>query len=109
MEIAGGGGQPIHYQVNRVSRDTIWHYDAGREVYVLMDPEGNRYIMQSFSRIVDEELALENLASLGARLTLPAGWQFYSEVLEAPFRVPSVDGIADVITDDLSNTYQWIP
>jgi uncharacterized protein (DUF1330 family) len=106
---AGAAGQPGHYQVNRVSRNTVWHYDAGREVYVLVDPQGNRYIMQSFSRIADAGLELEELAGLGNRLSLPEGWQFYSEVLEAPLQVPSVDGVADVVQDDLSNTYQWVP
>lgn len=33
----------------------------------------------------------------------------YSEVLDAPLQVPDVDGIAEVLTDDLRNTYQRIP
>lgn len=43
------------------------------------------------------------------RLALPAGWQFSSEVLESPLLVPTVDGTAEMLTDDFSNTYQLIP
>jgi hypothetical protein len=40
---------------------------------------------------------------------LPEGWRFRSYVLAEEFRLPSVDGVAEVVTDDLANTYQLIP
>jgi hypothetical protein len=49
------------------------------------------------------------LADLGGRLQLPEGWRFRSYVLAEEFRLPSVDGVAEVVTDDLANTYQLIP
>ncbi len=104
-EVAG----ETRYGITRVARDNIWHFSAGRRVYELIDPEGTRYIMQSFSRIVDPDLALEDLASLGDRLDLPAGWSFESRVLSETLEVPAVDGTAEVVQDDLSNTYQRVP
>ena len=89
------------YRVARVDRDTVWHYVAGRRIYELQDPEGRRYVMQSFSRIVDSELQLADLASLGDRLDLPAGWQFTTRILREPLAVPVADGVAEVVQDDL--------
>jgi hypothetical protein len=102
------GGQGA-YRVARVDRDTVWHYVPGRRIYELQDPEGRRYVMQSFSRIVDPELQLADLASLGDRLDLPAGWQFTTRILRGPLAVPVADGVAEVVQDDLANTYQVIP
>ncbi len=97
------------YEVNRVTRDTTFHYRAGREVYELEDPAGRKFIMQSFSRIQDKELTLGELADLGNRLTLPAGWKFTSRVLDASFFLSTSDGLAEVVADGLGNAYQRIP
>jgi hypothetical protein len=102
-------GDEVGYQVARVSRDTVFFYNAGRQVYELEDPEGIRYRMQSFSRVVDKELQLEDLQTLGQRLNLPPGWSFSTRVLEETLELLTVDGIAEVVTDDLNNTYQRIP
>jgi hypothetical protein len=99
----------IPYQVNKVNRDTIFHYWPGRQVYELQDPDGRRYIMQSFSRMVDSDLQLSDLADLGDRLDLPPGWTFSTWTLKTYFRLPCVNGVAEIITDNLTNTYQYIP
>ena len=50
-----------------------------------------------------------DLQRLGQRLQLPDGWSFHVIVLDEDAELPSVDGIAEVITDELGNTYQRIP
>ena len=102
-------GDEQGYQVVQVARDTVFSYNAGRQVYELEDPRGVRYRMQSFSRVVDKELQLEDLQALGQRLNLPPGWSFSTRVLEKKLELLTVDGIAEVVTDDLNNTYQRIP
>ncbi|MEM9255185.1 MAG: DUF1330 domain-containing protein [Pseudomonadota bacterium] len=97
------------YLVNRVSRDTVFHYVAGRQVYELEDPDGIRYRMQSFTQGQDPDQQLVDLQRLGSRLTLPSGWSFHVEVQSEDFALRTVAGIAEVITDDLGNTYQRIP
>ena len=52
------------YSIARVDRNTISTFAAGRRVYQLQDPEGERYIMQSFCQIVDPDLQLHELARL---------------------------------------------
>ena len=74
-------------------------------MYELTSASGDVYIMQSYNRIVDPELSIEDLPGLGSRLTLPEGWTFTSRVLDADYELVS-DGMAVVIQDDLSNTYQ---
>ncbi|MEH6569700.1 MAG: hypothetical protein V7709_11520 [Halioglobus sp.] len=102
-------GGDAAYRVAEVSRDTIFSYVAGRQVYELHDPDGNRYMMQSFSRANDQDLQLSELASLGARLELPEGWRFVTRTLAFAFDLRTVDGLAQVVTDNLSNTYQRVP
>lgn len=111
VEVAMGAetGEAAPYQVNRVSRNTVFHYVAGRQVYELQDPQGNRYRMQSFTRGNDPDQQLVDLQRLGQRLELPDGWSFHVILLDEDAELPSVDGIAEVITDELGNTYQRIP
>jgi uncharacterized protein (DUF1330 family) len=112
VEVAAGAegvGEPAPYAVNRVSRDTVFHYVAGRQVYELEDPTGIRYRMQSFTRGQDPDQQLVDLQRLGQRLDLPQGWSFHVSLLEEDSKLPTLDGIAEVITDDLGNTYQRVP
>ena len=104
-----GGGSVERYSIARVDRNTIFHFAAGRRVFELQDPQGNRYMMQSFSQIVDPDLQLHDLVRLEERLQLPEGWQFSTRILQEPFELLTVEGIAEVLQDDLSNTYQKVP
>lgn len=97
------------YNINSVSRDTVWQYHAGREVYELTNPDGQRFRMQSFTRAIETDQLLGELASLGSRLTLPDGWSFATRRLTEDLELPTVGGIAEVITDDFGNTYQRVP
>ena len=96
------------YTSTFVERDTAYRYAAGRKVYELTDPDGRRFMMQYFSRI-EEELDINDLVGLAQRLQLPDGWTFGSRVLDTPYDLRSVDGIAEVIADDLANSYQLVP
>lgn len=93
----------------QVDRSNIWQFVEGRRVYELTDPNGTKYIMQSYNRIADSGLQTDDLRTLGSRLQLPEGWSFESRVLEEALQVSPVDGIATVLTDDLRNTYQLVP
>jgi uncharacterized protein (DUF1330 family) len=111
VEVAPGAeiGEAAPYQVNRVSRDTVFHYVAGRQVYELEDQYGIRYRMQSFTQGKDPDQQLVDLQRLERRLDLPQGWSFHVILLGEDFELPTVEGIAEVITDDFGNTYQRIP
>ncbi len=99
---------PAPYAVNRVSRDTVFTYLAGRQVYELQDPSGVRYRMQSFTHGTDPEQELVDLQRLGERLDLPMGWSFHVKILAQDAELLTLNGLAEVITDELGNTYQRI-
>ncbi|MCG8610487.1 MAG: hypothetical protein MI864_08125, partial [Pseudomonadales bacterium] len=102
-------GKETAYVPGAVSRDNTWVFYQGRRVYELTDSNGNVYVMQSFSRITDPDLQIDDLKNLGNRLNLPAGWTFSSRILNQPLQVAAIDGIALVLQDDLGNSYQKVP
>jgi hypothetical protein len=93
------------YSLHSIQRSTVVRFAAGSRVYELVDPQGKIYDMQSYS--VQKSAQTEaDLANLGAKLGLPAGWTFRSRVLTADLDVTAVGGIAAVVQDDFQNTYQ---
>jgi epoxide hydrolase 4 len=95
------------YAPNAVGRDTVYFYKAGLPVYELVSDKGEVYRMQSYSQIVDKKLSMEDLAGLGSRLKLPAGWTYRVRVLDADSRLES-NGLAQVVNDELFDTYQLV-
>ena len=96
------------YVERTVARKNTWVWDAGRVVFELLAPDGRRYVMQSYSQIVDPTLSTADLPSLGARLALPAGWSYRARVLQDDLTL-TVRSEATIIQDDLQNTYQLEP
>jgi hypothetical protein len=97
------------YSPYPVSRSTIFYYAAGSEVFQLTSPEGAVYIMQSFSQQKDPTLTLASLPSLATKLALPTGWSFGSRILTEELLLVTVKNPAQVLQDDLGNSYSLIP
>jgi hypothetical protein len=102
-------GNPIAaskpYTVNSVDRQTVFSFDTGRTVYEITDATGTKFVMQSWSQQVDPTLAQADLATLGTRLHLPAGWSYAARRLTAPLRVVTTGTTAKVFMDELKNSY----
>ena len=102
-------GQPTvgdqFYTPNSVARDTIWTYDAGKEIFTLTAPNGDVYVMQSYAQIKDPTLTIKQLSELGNKLTLPEGWTYGSQTLTEDLLLNS-NGMATVVNDDYYNSYQ---
>lgn len=96
---------PSPYSVNRVNRKAVFIFDASREVYELIDPEGQRWVMQTFSQTVDPSLSRSELPGLAERLSLPAGWTFQPRRLASALRIDTTTQDACVTQDDLANSY----
>lgn len=90
-----------------VKRWTTWFYHTNNEVYKLVNPQGEEYIMQSYSRQVNRTQSIDDLRELGSKLQLPSGWTFKTEILDKDFEL-TAKGQAWVIQDDFGNTYQKI-
>ena len=93
------------YVPNEVQRQTVYTYKASKPVYELTSPEGDVYMMQSYAQIKDKNLTIDNLASIGSKLSLPEGWTYSTRTLEEDYELVA-DGLAYVINDDFYNSYQ---
>lgn len=96
---------PAPYSVNEVDRRAVFTFDAGRPVFELVDADGRRWVMQTYSQVADPSLTLEDLPGLGPRLQLPEGWRYETRTLTSPLVVDTRDRPAQVLQDDLTNTY----
>src|ERR1700748_3679639 len=65
---------PAPYTANQVNRHPIFTFDAGERVYELQDPAFRRWVMQTWSQIVDPELSRSALMQLSKRLAFTKGW-----------------------------------
>jgi hypothetical protein len=93
------------YTPSEVDRSTVFTFDKGSTIYELAAPTGERYVMQSWSQEVDPKLNRSGLAGLGSRLKVPKGWTYTSRVLAEALRVVTVHVPAEVLQDDLRNSY----
>lgn len=96
---------PAPYTVNEVSRHTVFVFDAGQEVYELSDPDGQRWVMQTWSQVADPNLSRADLPGLASRLDLPDGWTYQPRVLTDTLRVDTRTEPAHVLQDNLTNSY----
>jgi hypothetical protein len=99
---------PAPYSPNTVSRHTVFVFYAGEEVYELHDPQGNRWVMQTWSQAVDPNLSRADLPKLADRLKLPDGWSYQPRVLTEELRVDTTSRAAQVTQDDLTNSYSLV-
>ena len=96
---------PAPFTVNSVSRNTVFVFNAGEQVYELIDPRGRRWVMQTLSQVADPNLRREDLPGLAGRLDLPEGWTYQPRVLTSELRVDTRSQAAQVLQDNLTNSY----
>ncbi|POY31530.1 hypothetical protein [Mycobacterium kansasii] len=99
---------PAPYTVNQVSRKTVFIFNAGEEIYELRDPEGQRWVMQTWSQVVDPNLSRADLPKLADRLNLPSGWSYQPNRLTDELRIDTTARAARVLQDDLANSYSLV-
>ncbi|MCH9735312.1 MAG: hypothetical protein K0U78_12285 [Actinomycetia bacterium] len=99
---------PAPYRPNIVTRNTVFVFDSGETVFELVDPSGRHWVMQTWSQVVDPTLAYEDLAALGTRLNLPDGWSYRARVLDEDLRIDTLTEPAQVLQDDLTNSYSLV-
>ena len=97
--------KPAPYSVNEVDRRAVFTFAAGRPVFELVDPDGRRWVMQTWSQVVDRNLGLDDLGGLASRLNPPPGWRYESRALTSPLTVDTTETVAHVMQDELTNTY----
>jgi hypothetical protein len=93
------------FSPNEIIRTTKFIYKAGTPIYELTSPTGEVYVMQSYSQINNPNLAMSDLPELSKQLKLPTGWTYTTRVLDQELSLIA-NGIAYVLQDNLSNSYQ---
>ena len=96
---------PAPYVPNKVTRHTVFVFNAGQEIYELLDPQGQHWVMQTWSQVSDPNLSRRDLPGLGARLELPAGWTYQPRWLTNDLRIDTTSRAAEVLQDNLTNSY----
>lgn len=96
---------PQPYIANKVDRRAVFTFDAGRPVFELVDSDGKRWVMQTYSQVVDKTLTLEDLPGLAPRLRLPDGWRYETRTLTEALVIDTTETVAHVLQDDLTNSY----
>jgi hypothetical protein len=99
---------PAPYIANKVNRHTVFVFNAGEEVYELIDPQGQHWVMQTLSQVTDPNLSRADLPRLADRLDLPAGWSYQPRVLADELRVDTTTRAAQVLQDNLTNSYSLV-
>jgi len=100
---------PAPYQPNRVDRKASFMFDAGREIYELIDPDDRHWVMQTWSQTIDPSLSLDDLPGLATHLSLPDGWRYQPRTPSTEVRVDTTNTDASVTQDDLANSYSLLP
>lgn len=99
---------PAPYLANKVNRHTVFVFNAGQEIYELIDTQGQHWVMQTWSQVSDPNLSRRDLPGLAGRLDLPAGWTYQSRVLTNDLRVDTRSRAAQVLQDNLTNSYSLV-
>lgn len=95
----------VPFTPHTVNRQASFTFDAGRQVYELVDPGGAAWVMQTFSQGRDPSLTRADLPGLAPRLTLPAGWTYRARTVTAPLVVATTRTSAHVLQDNFQNSY----
>jgi hypothetical protein len=99
-----GKGVP-RYMPTTIARKSQFSFAKGQTVYLLDDPEGNTWIQKSLTQSLSPENTYENLATIGSRLKLPAGWKARSKVLDQELILIPESGVARIVSDYLDDVY----
>jgi hypothetical protein len=84
----------------------IWN--IGTLAHHLIAPNGDRFIMYTFTNQIATDLTRDNLINLGSRLNLPDGWSYENSLLTKTVTVyptPATNFRSTVIFDDFNNFY----
>jgi hypothetical protein len=107
LDLKGVSTKPgaANYKMITVGRHTKFGINKGSPVYILVDPDGNPWVMKSMSLITFPDQKFDSLGTLGSRLKLPPGWKWRTEVLDKDLILTPDNGIAHITQDDFGNTY----
>ena len=105
--IAGGGlGAKAFYLPMEVRLHSKYEYLKGKQVYLMRDPDGHTWVMQSYTNFRNKTLTQDQLSKLGSMLALPAGWKFEVKTLDKDLTIIPSGDLAYILQDNFEDTYE---
>jgi hypothetical protein len=95
----------LAYKIVQSHRKSAMIFHKGKPVFILDDPEGTPWVMQSYSMFVDTSLTYETQNKLGDKLKPAAGWKYRVVNLDKELIVSTPQGYNWITQDELQNTY----
>jgi hypothetical protein len=102
LDMKAGG---FAYKAIQSHRKSTMHFDKGKPVFILEDPDGTPWVMQAYSAIVDPSITYDALKDLGSKLKPPAGWKYRVVTLKEDLILSTPQGYNWITQDELQNTY----
>ncbi len=96
------------YSPQTVDRKSTFVFRSGQTIFRLTADDGRQFAMQSWSQQVDATLSEADLADLGRRLQLPAGWTYEAVPLTTDLVIGASAEPARVLQDEFLNSYSLI-
>mgnify|MGYP000482237072 CR=1 FL=1 len=96
------------YKSFEINKDILYVWNKGSTAHQLVDPDGNKFIMFSYTNDVYPNLNRENLDELEPRLELPKGWKYEKITLDKIVTIRSTtfpEPTNRVVFDVLGNFY----
>ena len=98
-------GKENNYRSMTIARKSAFGINKGTKVFILDDPQGNTWVMKSYSLVLDPTMNRDKVPDMLARLKLPEGWKYRVVELDRDLVLLPECGIATIVQDDLDNTY----
>lgn len=95
------------YHEHHIYRETTWTYRAGKPVYELIDPQGQVYMMYSYT-VTRAQHNESDLTQLDKYVALPQNWRFKTGILSRDVVIKPNRQMFIVIQDGLRNSYQKV-
>ncbi|VGO12458.1 hypothetical protein PDESU_01011 [Pontiella desulfatans] len=97
----------LTYKRCPVERKSTFTFKAGKEVFLLDDPDGKVWVMKAYRDSYGQ--SYETLKDLGKRYKkLPEGFSTRVKVLEKDLVLKPTGGVATVMQDEFENTYDYL-
>ena len=101
-------GLAAPYTGAQINRESKYLYAKGSTVFLMHDPDGKTWVMQSYATEVNKDLTFKKLPKLGSMLHLPTGFTFEAKKLTKDLTIdPRLSaGVAHIVRDDLHDVYE---
>jgi hypothetical protein len=86
-------------------RKSTMHFDQGKPVFIIDDPDATPWVMQAHTSLVDSSINYDTLKDMAPKLRLPTEWKYRVVTLDKDLTITTRGGFAWIAQENLQNTY----